>query len=202
MSDLQYPIGKFQWSGTASDKDRRRAIAAIAGAPAQLRAAVAGLTAKQLDTPYRPDGWTIRQVVHHVPDSHLNAYIRFKLALTEDQPTIKPYDEALWANLSDTKATPIEISLVLLESLHERWVMLLRSMSAAEFARTLNHPEMGVLTLDRTLALYAWHGAHHAAHVTSLRERMGWKKAARKAANKRKKPHGKRKKLQGKRKKR
>jgi uncharacterized damage-inducible protein DinB len=194
MSDLQYPIGEFQWSGTASDDDRRRAIAAIAAAPAQLRAAVAGLTSKQLDTPYRPDGWTIRQVVHHVPDSHMNAYVRFKLALTEEQPTIKPYQEARWAELADTKATPVETSLALLESLHERWVMLLRSMSAEDFARTLNHPEMGVGTLDRTLALYAWHGAHHAAHVTSLRDRMGWKKVARKAASKRKESHGKRKK--------
>lgn len=194
MSDLQYPIGKFQWAGTASDEDRRRAIAAIAAAPAQIRAAVTGLTPRQLDTPYRPEGWTIRQVVHHVPDSHMNAYVRFKLALTEEQPTIKPYEEALWANLSDTKATPIETSLVLLETLHERWVTLLRSMSAADFARTLLHPEMGVLTLDRTLALYAWHGAHHAAHITTLRDRMGWKKAARKAASKRTKPHGKRKK--------
>jgi uncharacterized damage-inducible protein DinB len=194
MSDLQYPIGEFQWSGTASDDDRRRAIAAIAAAPAQLRAAVAGLTSKQLDTPYRPDGWTIRQVVHHVPDSHMNAYVRFKLALTEEQPTIKPYQEARWAELADTKATPVETSLALLESLHERWVMLLRSMSAEDFARTLNHPETGVGTLDRTLALYAWHGAHHTAHVTSLRDRMSWKKAARKVASKRTKPHGKRKK--------
>ena len=194
MSDLQYPIGKFQWAGTASDDERRRAIAAIAAAPALYRAALAGLTPKQLDTPYRPDGWTIRQVVHHVPDSHMNAYVRFKLALTEEQPTLKPYQEARWAELADTKATPIETSLALLESLHERWVTLLRSMSAEDFARTLNHPEMGVGTLDRTLALYAWHGAHHAAHITSLRDRMGWKKAARKAASKQKKSHGKRKK--------
>ena len=194
MSDLQYPIGKFQWAGSASDEDRRRAIAAIAGAPAQIRAAVAGLTPKQLDTPYRPDGWTIRQVIHHVPESHMNAYIRFKLALTEEQPTIKPYEQQHWANLADVKATPIETSLVLLESLHERWVILLRSLSAEEFARTFRHPELGEQTLDRTLALYAWHGAHHTAHITSLRERMGWKKAARKAASKRNKPHGKRKK--------
>lgn len=194
MSDLQYPIGKLQWAGSASDEDRRRAIAAIAAAPAQIRAAVAGLTPKQLDTPYRPDGWTIRQVVHHVPDSHLNAYVRFKLALTEEQPTIKPYKEALWANLADTRATPIETSLALLESLHQRWVLLLRTLSAEDFARTLNHPEMGVVTLDRTLAIYAWHGAHHVAHITSLRDRMGWKKASRKTASKRKQPHGKRKK--------
>ena len=194
MSDLQYPIGKFQWVGSATDEDRRRAIAAIAAAPAQLRAAVTGLSPKQLDTPYRPEGWTVRQLVHHVPESHMNAYIRFKLALTEEQPTIKPYREDLWAKLADVKPTPIEASLALLESLHQRWVIVLRSMSAADFARTLNHPEAGVLTLDRTLALYAWHGAHHAAHVTSLRDRMGWKKTARKAASKRKKSHGKRKK--------
>ena len=124
----------------------------------------------------------------------MNAYIRFKLALTEEQPTIKPYREDLWAKLADVKPTPIETSLSLLDNLHERWVILLRTMSAEDFARTLNHPEAGVLTLDRTLALYAWHGAHHTAHVTSLRERLGWKKAARKAASKRKKPRGKRKK--------
>ena len=194
MSDLQYPIGKFQWAGSANDDDRRRAIAAIAAAPAQLRAALAGLTPKQLDTPYRPDGWTIRQLAHHVPESHMNAYIRFKLALTEEQPTIKPYREDLWEKLADVKPTPSETSLSLLDNLHERWVILLRTMSAEDFARTLNHPEAGVLTLDRTLALYAWHGAHHTAHVTSLRERLGWKKAARKAASKRKKPHAKRKK--------
>jgi uncharacterized damage-inducible protein DinB len=194
MSDLQYPIGKFQWAGSASDEDRRRAIAAIAAAPAQLRAAVAGLSPKQLDTPYRPEGWTVRQLVHHVPESHMNAYIRFKLALTEEHPTIKPYREDLWAKLADVKPAPIEVSLALLEVLHQRWVILLRSLSPADFARTLNHPESGAMTLDKVLGMYAWHGAHHTAHVTSLRDRMGWKKAARKAASKRTKAHARRKK--------
>jgi uncharacterized damage-inducible protein DinB len=174
MSDLQYPIGKFQWAGSANNEDRRRAIAAIAAAPAQLRAAVAGLSPKQLDTPYRPEGWTVRQLVHHVPESHMNAYIRFKLALTEEHPTIKPYREDLWAKLPDVKPAPIETSLALLDLLHQRWVILLRSLSPADFARTLNHPEAGAMTLDKVLGLYAWHGAHHTAHVTSLRDRMGW----------------------------
>ena len=184
MSDLQYPVGKFQWAGSTTAENRRRAIAAIAATPAQLRAAVAGLSAKQLDTPYRPDGWTIRQVVHHVPESHMNAYIRFKLALTEDQPTIKPYEQQHWANLPDVKATPIETSLALLESLHDRWVVLLRALSPEDFARTFKHPEMGEQSLDRTLALYAWHGAHHVAHVTSLRERSGWTGRTRRAKSK------------------
>ena len=196
MSDLQYPVGKFQWAGSTTAENRRRAIAAIAATPGQLRAAVAGLSAKQLDTPYRPDGWTIRQVVHHVPESHMNAYIRFKLALTEDQPTIKPYEQEHWANLPDVEGTPIETSLALLESLHDRWVVLLRALSPEDFARTFKHPEMGEQSLDRTLALYAWHGAHHVAHVTSLRERSGWagrkpkaksKTAGRKSKSKKKK---------------
>ena len=162
-------------SGVREPRERAsRAIDAIAAAPAKLRAAVAGLTDVQLDTPYRPDGWTVRQVVHHVPDSHMNAYVRFKLALTEDEPTIKPYDEARWAELADTRDTPVESSLALLDRLHDRWVRLLRSMSADDFARRLRHPEMGVQRLDQVLALYDWHGRHHVGHVASLRERMGW----------------------------
>jgi len=147
----------------------------IAAAPAQLRAAVVGLTDDQLDTPYRPGGWTVRQVVHHVPESHMNAYVRIKLALTEDQPTIKPYDEALWAELPDVGDTPIEVSLELLDSLHDRWVRLLRLLSEQQWTRTFRHPEMGLMTVEKTLALYAWHGKHHVAHITSLRERNGWK---------------------------
>lgn len=173
--DLRYPIGNFKWEGAATEEKRRQFIAAIEEAPAQLRAAVEGLSAEQLDTPYRPGGWTVRQLTHHVPDSHLNAYIRFKLALTEDEPTIKPYDEKLWAELADSQTTPIEASLTLLESLHRRWVVLLRSLGPAEFARQFRHPERGAMTLDQTLGLYAWHGRHHVAHITSLRERMGWK---------------------------
>jgi hypothetical protein len=136
---------------------------------------VAGLSPEQLDTPYRDGGWTVRQVVHHVPDSHMNAFIRTKLALTEVDPTIKPYDEKAWSVLADVRNTPIETSLVLLETLHERWNHLLRALSEADFSRTLVHPEHGPRTLDWLVALYAWHGAHHVAHITSLRERMDWK---------------------------
>ncbi len=173
--DLSYPIGKFHYSGPMSKQQREAAMAAISDAPAKMRAALRGLSAQQLDTPYRPSGWSVRQVVHHVPDSHLNAYIRTKLALTEQEPTIKPYDEKAWAELADTQTTPIEISLALLEAVHGRWSNLLRSLSDADFARTFRHPEHGVRTLDWIIALYAWHGAHHTAHVTALRERMGWK---------------------------
>ena len=173
-ADLRYPVGKFEWAGTLSDAQRAQYIEQIAAAPANFRAAVAGLSEAQLGTPYREGGWTVRQVVHHVPDSHLNAYIRFKLALTEDEPTIKPYKEDRWAQLPDTAATPIETSLRMLELLHDRWVRLLRAMSAADFQRTLVHPEMGVRRLEVFLALYAWHGRHHTAHITSLRKRMGW----------------------------
>ena len=139
-----------------------------------MRAAVAGLTPERFDTPYRPGGWTVRQVVHHVPDSHMNAYVRFKLALTEDEPTIKPYEEAAWAELADSASTPADVSLTLLETLHDRWVRLLRSMTEADFARKFRHPQLGVVPLDKNLALYAWHGKHHVAHITSLRQRMGW----------------------------
>jgi len=142
-----------------------------------MRAAVQGLGPEQLDTRYRPEGWTVRQVVHHVPDSHINAYIRFKLALTEEQPPVKPYDQAAWAELSDSSA-PIEVSLQLLAALHSRWVDVLQGMRPSDFGRTLYHPEHGVVTLDRMLAMYAWHSGHHLAHITSLRERMGWKQRA------------------------
>ncbi len=172
--DARYPIGPFQWEGSLSDDARHRAIDEIAEAPARLRSAVEGLSPGQLDTPYRPGGWTIRQVVHHLPDSHLNAYTRFKLALTEETPTIKPYDEARWAELADTQSTPPEVSLALLEALHKRWVVLLRSLEPRDFARMLRHPERGVMSLDEMLALYAWHGRHHVAHIRRLRERMGW----------------------------
>jgi uncharacterized damage-inducible protein DinB len=174
MPDLSYPIGRFQRPDALTDSQRRAAIDSIAAAPQRLRDAIAGLNDEQLDTPYRPDGWTVRQVVHHVPDSHMNAFIRFKLALTEDRPTIKPYDEAAWAKLDDVRTTPIDTSLVLLEKLHERWDGLLRAMKPADFARTLQHPESGTLTLDQMLALYEWHGRHHTAHVTNLRSRSGW----------------------------
>jgi uncharacterized damage-inducible protein DinB len=174
MTDPRYPIGKFRYEGPADASQSQQLIEAIAQTPTKLRAAVSGLTETQLDTPYRPGGWTVRQVVHHVPDSHLNSYVRFKLALTEDEPTIKPYAEDRWAELADTKATPIDVSLSLLESLHDRWVRLLRALTPEQWKRTFRHPELGAMTLEKTLALYAWHGRHHVAHITTLREREGW----------------------------
>jgi len=178
MEDLRYPIGKFAWVAPENDeqmaKRRAQAIEALATLPTNFSRAVDGLTPEQLDTPYRPEGWTVRQLVHHVPDSHANAYVRFKLALTEYEPAIKTYKEDMWAKLPDTATTPTEVSLQLLSALHTRWVTLLRAMDSSDFARTLRHPEMGVLDLNRMLSLYAWHSAHHTAHVTKLRERMGW----------------------------
>jgi uncharacterized damage-inducible protein DinB len=173
--DLRYPVGKFDWDAATSEADRPRLVTEIAETPGALRSAVAGLSRDQLETRYRPGGWTVKQVVHHVPDSHLNAYTRFKLALTEDEPTIKPYDEAAWAELPDSQKVPIDVSLDLLDALHVRWVSLLRLMDAADFRRALRHPEHArVLTLDQMLALYAWHGRHHVAHITALRKREGW----------------------------
>ena len=174
MSDLSYPIGKFQWTGSSTEADRRKFIAQIEEAPAKFRAAVEGLTDAQLDTPYREGGWTVRQVVHHLPDSHINAYVRFKLAVTESEPTVKTYEQERWAELADAKSAPIEPSLALLESLHQRWVKFLKSLTAADYARKLKHPELGEVILDKYLAMYAWHGRHHVAHITSLRERMRW----------------------------
>ena len=174
VQDLSYPIGKFTYAGPFTKSQCNAAIETIAQTPANLRAAVRRLSPAQLDTPYRPGGWTVRQVAHHVPDSHLNAYIRTKLALTEDEPTIKPYDEKAWAALADSRLTSIETSLALLEAVHERWIHLLHAMSDADFHRTFRHPEHGVRTVDWMVALYAWHGPHHVAHITSLRERMGW----------------------------
>ena len=172
--DLQYPIGKFEWSAAISDAQREQLIDQIERAPAQLRQAVAGLTEEQADAPYRPGGWTVRQVVHHLSDSHMNIHVRFRLALTEDQPTIKPFVQERWAALEDARTAPMELSLTLLESLHRRWVLLLRSMKAADFTRSFRHPELGVVTLDKYLGMAAWHGCHHIAHITSLRDRMGW----------------------------
>jgi uncharacterized damage-inducible protein DinB len=174
MDDLRFPVGRFARPERLTPEQRRAAIDSIANAPARMRTAVHGLDDAQLDTPYRPDGWTVRQVVHHVPDSHMNAYTRLKLGLTEDTPTIKPYDEAAWATLDDVRATPIETSLSLLESLHDRWVRVLQAMSPADFERTINHPENGTMTLDQLLALYEWHGRHHVAHINNLRLRNGW----------------------------
>jgi uncharacterized damage-inducible protein DinB len=173
--ELRYPVGKFDFDVPVNAADYPKLIAAIAETPVALRSAVAGLSRDQLETRYRPGGWTVKQVVHHLPDSHLNAYTRFKLALTENEPTIKTYDEAAWAELPDSRKVPIEVSLDLLDALHLRWVSLLRSMDAADFDRGLRHPEHGrVLTLKQMLGLYAWHGRHHVAHITSLRTREGW----------------------------
>jgi hypothetical protein len=173
-SDLRFPIGEFSFPKTVSAQELTLFIDQIAETPARLRAAMAGLSESQLDTPYRPGGWTVRQVAHHVPDSHMNSYMRYRLALTEDEPVIKPYEEARWAELPDARSMPVEPSLVLLESLHARWVPLLQSLTDAEWKRTFRHPELGVVSLDKNAALYAWHGRHHVAHVTKLRERMGW----------------------------
>ena len=174
MNDLRFPIGKFRFDGVPNTEQKQVMLEEIAQAPANLKAAVKGLSDAQLDTEYRPGGWTVRQLVHHVPDSHVNAYVRFKLALTEEDPLIKTYAEERWAELSDSKATPIEVSFALLESLHDRWVRLLKSLTEEEWKRTFRHPDLGPMTLEKTLALYAWHGKHHVAHVTELRKRMSW----------------------------
>lgn len=174
MSDPRYPIGKFTFNGPSTEGQRSSFIDDIERAPAALRAAIRNLSHEQIETPYRDGGWTVRQVVHHVPESHMNAYIRFKLALTEDDPTIRPYMEDRWAVTPDVHSTPLEVSLVLLESLHNRWVRLLRTLKPADWKRTFRHPEAGTLSLEKTLALYSWHGQHHTAHITELRKRMGW----------------------------
>jgi hypothetical protein len=173
-TDLRYPIGEFQPVEKNTDAERRAFIDAIAETPSRLAAAVAGLTPAQLSTPYRPGGWTVRQLVHHIADSHMNAVMRFKLTLTEDEPMLKTYEESLWAELADTRTPPIEMSLALLENLHKRWDLLLRSIGPADWPRKFRHPGWGLGTLDFLLAQYAWHGRHHVAHITSLRERNGW----------------------------
>lgn len=175
LEQLKYPIGRYRRPEHISPEDRQKAIDVIAAFPLRLGMAVEGLSEQQLDTPYRPEGWTIRQVVHHCADSHMNALVRFKLALTEDQPVIKPYLEARWAELHDTRHMDIAPSLLLLQGLHARWAELLRQLSAVELQRTFIHPEHGqVFTLDETVALYAWHSEHHLAHITRLKERNQW----------------------------
>lgn len=172
--DLRYPIGKWTRQPTIDADTCAALIQEIAAAPPALAAAVRGLTDAQLDTPYRPGGWTPRQIVHHVADSHLNAYTRFKLGVTEDHPTIKPYNEATWAETADGRTAPVAVSLAIVENLHRRWVQFLRSLDGAAFARTVQHPDRGPMTLSDLLQLYAWHGRHHTAHITGLRQRMGW----------------------------
>jgi hypothetical protein len=174
MGDPRYPIGRFTPDPNPTPEMRKHHIEQISGTPARMRRAVAGLDENQLATPYRDGGWTVQQVVHHLPDSHLNAYIRFKWAMTEDAPTIKPYDEGAWATLKDSALTPVDVSLTLLESLHARWTVLLRSLKAEDFQRKFIHPDSGPHDLDCLLGLYSWHGNHHIAHITALRERMGW----------------------------
>jgi len=174
MQDLRFPIGPCPRDPDLTPEKRHLWTQQIAETPKQIRAAVAGLAGEQLDTPYRDGGWTVRQVVHHVPDSHINAYTRFRLALTESEPTIKPYDQEAWAELADSRSSPIEPSLTLLEALHQRWVALLESLSDDDLGRCFRHPEIGVVTLGEVLGMYAWHGPHHAAHITGLRQRKGW----------------------------
>jgi uncharacterized damage-inducible protein DinB len=173
-SDLRYPIGPYVPKSVLAPAERAAAIEQIEVAPKRLRESVGGLSGGQLDTPYRPGGWTVRQVAHHLPDSHMNAYVRMKLGLTENEPTVKPYEEALWAELPDSRETPVEVSLSLLEFLHLRWDRLLRALTPAEFARTVRHPVNGLMTMDNIVDHYAWHGRHHVAQITALREREGW----------------------------
>lgn len=172
--DLRYPIGTFAPERTVSGGRRRHLVESLAEVPGKLRAAAGGLSGEQLNTLYRPGGWTVQQVVHHLADSHMNSYIRMKLAATEPEPTVKPYDEKAWAELGDARAAPPEPSLALLEALHERWVTFLRSLTAVDFGRTFRHPEAGVMSLDAALQYYEWHGRHHVAHITALRQRLGW----------------------------
>lgn len=175
MEDLRFPIGEFVPQSSYSREEIHRAIDRLEAAPASLREAVQGLSEEQIETPYRPDGWTVRQVVHHLPDSHVNCYVRMKLALTEPEPTILPYDEKEWAKLPDSDRGDLEISLSLLDALHKRWVFLLRSLEPDRFARRFNHPEIGIVSLEVAVSSYAWHGEHHIAHITALGRRMGWK---------------------------
>ncbi len=172
-SDLSYPIGRFERPTAFSPADREARLATLAALPRAMRDAVRGLSDTQLDTPYRPGGWTVRQLVHHVADSHMNGYCRVKLALTEDNPVIKPYAEEKWAELADSKL-PIEPSLAILDHVHARLDVILRSLTAEQFARPFLHPASGPQTIDVWAALYAWHSRHHTAHITSLRSRSGW----------------------------
>jgi uncharacterized damage-inducible protein DinB len=173
LDDLRFPIGKFSPPASSMPGVRAAHIETLRRLPERLRAAVSGLNDAQLDTPYREGGWTVRQVVHHVPDSHGNCYFRFKLALTEDWPTIKPYDEAAWTNLPDSRM-PVDVSLSMIEAVHGRWVALLESLSDADFQKGFEHPEHGRQNLAKVLAIYDWHSRHHTAHITSLRARQGW----------------------------
>ncbi len=175
MADLQYPIGRFVEDPDVTEEKRRGWIGEIASAAALFQRAIAGLSPEQLDTPYRSGGWTVRQVIHHMADSHAHVYMRFRMALTAREPVITAYDNAAWAELPDAKTASPELSLALLDALHQRWVLLLRALAPADFGRTFKRPDGSAVTLDRALQTYAWHGRHHAAHITGLRERMGWR---------------------------
>ena len=173
MVNLRYPIGEFSMPSSPTPHMRAEAIAAIADLPANIRTVVTGLSAIQLDTPYRPGGWTVRQVVHHLADSHMNAFVRLKLALTEDNPTVKPYDEKAFAELPDQRL-PVDVSLTILDGLHARWTAVLSALTAKHFARPLYHPEVGAIGIDYLVQTYGWHSRHHVAHIARLREREGW----------------------------
>ncbi len=172
--DPRYPVGKYQKKGPPNPEERKRMIASLAETPAKLRAAVAGLNDKQLDTPYRQGGWTVRQVVHHMADSHMNMYIRFRFGVTEPDPPIKAYDEGTWAKLFDARTAPVEVSLAIVDGVHHRLVLLMHEMREIDFMRSVVHSENGKMSLDDVLALYEWHGRHHVAHITSLRQQNGW----------------------------
>lgn len=174
MTDYRYPIGQFRVPEQVTSQDLQSAVDDIAALPSELRAATTDLKQEEVETPYRPGGWTVRQVVHHVADSHMNSYVRFRLALTEKEPLIKAYDESAWAELTDARHEEIGVSLDLLDALHRRWTILLRSFTDADWARTFRHPERGLMRLDVNAMLYAWHGKHHLAHITSLRQRNNW----------------------------
>ena len=171
--DPRYPIGTYKYAGPYAKAQQQELMNVLAELPVKLRAAVAGLNERQLDTPYRDGGWTVRQTVHHVADSHMNSFIRFRLGITEDNPMIKPYREDLWADIADAKE-PVEVSLKLIDSLHRRLDVMLRSFKDDQWKCTVVHPENGQMTLDKMLGLYAWHSKHHVAHITELRKRMGW----------------------------
>ena len=174
QTDPRYPIGKFDIKINVTKEMRSELIKTLETLPSQLRTEVENLSEQQLDKPYRDGGWTVRHVIHHIPDSHINSQVRFKLALTEDNPTIKTYEEHLWAELQDTFNTPIDVSLNLLESLHKRWAILLNSLTDEQFEKTFQHPEWGKVSLSTSLAMYAWHSKHHLAHITELKNKMGW----------------------------
>lgn len=174
LDDLRYPVGRFNPPAASLSGVRAAQLQTLRMLPERLRAAVAGLSDAQLDTPYRDGGWTVRQVVHHVADSHATAYIRCKLALTADWPTINAYDEAAWAELADSRSLPVDVSLAMIEALHVRWAALFESLAAEDFQRGYNHPEYGKVDLAKALAMYEWHSRHHTAHITTLRARQGW----------------------------